>query len=127
MGASFPQVCRPSQPIRRECDMTDLPEDVKRWTAKRRSALVLSILRGETSVQEAARKHGLTVAEVEEWKEKFLLAAENALRSRPRDEEALREEQIKRLKQKIGELVLDIDILKEAMKGHPFARGTSEE
>jgi len=107
--------------------MTDLPEDVKRWTAKRRSALVLSILRGETSVQEAARKHGLTVAEVEEWKEKFLLAAENALRSRPRDEEALREEQIKRLQQKIGELVLDIDILKEAMKGHPFARGTSEE
>jgi len=78
-------------------------------------------------VQEAARKHGLTVAEVEEWKEKFLLAAENALRSRPRDEEALREEQIKRLKQKIGELVLDIDILKEAMKGHPFAQGTSEE
>jgi len=72
--------------------MTDLPNDVKRWTAKRRSALVLSILRGETSVQEAARKHGLTVAEVEEWKEKFLLAAENALRSRPRDEEALREE-----------------------------------
>lgn len=107
--------------------MTDLPEDVKRWTAKRRSALVLSILRGETSVQEAARKHGLTVAEVEEWKEKFLLAAENALRSRPRDEEALREEQIKRLKQKVGELVLDIDILKEAMKGRPFVQGTSDE
>ena len=107
--------------------MTNLPEDVKRWTAKRRSALVLSILRGETSVQEAARKHGLTVAEVEEWKEKFLLAAENALRSRPRDEEALREEQIKRLKQKVGELVLDIDILKEAMKGRPFVQGTSDE
>jgi len=107
--------------------MTDLPDDVKRWTAKRRSALVLSILRGETSVQEAARKHGLTVAEVEEWREKFLLAAENALRSRPRDEEALREEQVKRLKQKVGELVLDIDILKEAMKGHPFDQGTSDE
>jgi len=107
--------------------MRELPEDVKRWTAKRRSALVLSILRGETSVQEAARKHGLTVAEVEEWKEKFLVAAENALRSRPRDEEALRGEQIKRLKQKVGELGLDIDILKEAMKGHPFVRGTSDE
>ena len=107
--------------------MRELPEDVKRWTAKRRSALVLSILREQTSVQEAARKHGLTVAEVEEWKEKFLVAAENALRSRPRDEEALRGEQIKRLKQKVGELVLDIDILKEAMKGHPFVRGTSDE
>ena len=72
--------------------------EIKRWTAKRKAALVLSILRGETSVQEAARKHGLTVAEVEDWKEKFLLAAENALRSRPKDEEALKEEQIKRLK-----------------------------
>jgi len=40
-------------------------ESVQRWTAKRRSALVLSILRGETSAQEAARKHGLTVAEIE--------------------------------------------------------------
>ncbi|RLD95182.1 MAG: transposase, partial [Aquificota bacterium] len=75
--------------------------EIKRWTAKRKAALVLSILRGETSIQEAARKQGLTVAEVEDWKERFLLAAENALRSRPKDEEALREEQIKRLKQKI--------------------------
>jgi transposase-like protein len=47
----------------------ELPEDIQRWTAKRRAALVLTILRGETSVQEAARKHDLTVAEVEHWKE----------------------------------------------------------
>jgi len=74
-------------------------ESVQRWTAKRRSALVLSILRGETSAQEAARKHGLTVAEIEGSQERYLLAAENALRSRPRDEEALKDEQIKKLKQ----------------------------
>ena len=80
--------------------------EIKRWTAKRKAAPVLSILRGETSIQEAARKQGLTVAEVEDWKERFLLAAENALRSRPKDEEALREEQIKRPKQKIEELGL---------------------
>ena len=29
--------------------MADVPEDVQRWTAKRRVALVLSIVRGETS------------------------------------------------------------------------------
>jgi hypothetical protein len=46
-------------------DMTDeLPEEVQRWTAKRRSALILNIIKGETSVHEAARKYGLTVAEV---------------------------------------------------------------
>src|SRR4028118_1322342 len=90
--------------------------DVKRWAAKRRSALVLSILRGETSAQEAARQHGLTVAEVEEWRGRFLSGAENALRSQPRDEEAQKEAEIRRLKQKVGELVMDMDILKEAAK-----------
>jgi transposase-like protein len=105
----------------------ELPDEVQRWTAKRRSALVVSILRGETSVQEAARAHGLTVAEVEDWQERFLMGAENALRSRPREEEALKEEEIKRLRQKVGELVLDLDILKEATKDRPFGPRTSDE
>ena len=89
--------------------------------------MVLSIFRGETSVQEAARKHGLTVGKVEDWKERFEQGAENALRSRPKDEEALKDEQIKKLKQKIGDLVLDLDILKEAMKDRPFDPRTSDE
>src|SRR5262245_10962435 len=58
-------------------------ETPQRWTAKRRAALVLSLLTGETSAAEAAREHGLTVGQVEEWREVFLLGAENALRSRP--------------------------------------------
>ena len=53
-------------------------DPIERWKAKRRAALVVSILKGETSVAEAARTHGLTVAEVEDWREKFLLGAENA-------------------------------------------------
>ncbi len=55
------------------------PEDVRRWTAKRRAALALNILRGAPSGQEAARKHGLTVADIESWRDTFLLAAENPL------------------------------------------------
>ena len=82
---------------------------------------------GETSAQAAARKHGLTVAEVEDWRDRFLLGAENALRARPKDEEALKDEQIKKLKQKVGELVLDLDVLKEASKDRPFAPKTSDE
>ena len=35
----------------------ELPEEIQRWTAKRRAALVLSILKGETTGVEAARKH----------------------------------------------------------------------
>jgi len=104
----------------------EIPEQVQRWTAKRRSALVVAILKGETSVAEAARQHGLTAAEVEDWREKFLLGAENALRSRPRNQEALKDEQIKRLQQKVGELVLDNDILKAAAKLRPTEPGTFE-
>ena len=104
----------------------DAIEPIERWTAKRRVALVVSILTGETSVAEAARTHGLTVAEVEDWREQFLLGAENALRSRPRDEEAVKDEQIKKLKQKIGDLVLDNDILREALKPYPLDRKTSD-
>ena len=90
-------------------------EPIDRWTAKRRVALVVSLLKGET-----------TVAELEDWREKFLLGAENALRSRPRDEEAIKDEQIKKLKQKIGDLVLDNDILREALKSYPLDRKTSD-
>src|SRR5262245_66676145 len=105
-------------------EAADTPQ---RWTAKRRAALVLSIVKGETSAQAAARKHGLKVAEVEEWRDRFLLAAENALRSRPRDEEALKDEEIKRLKQKIGELVLDLYILKTANRPRPTGPTTADE
>jgi transposase-like protein len=104
-----------------------IPEDLQRWTSKRRAALILSILKGETSVAEAARKHALKVSEIEDWRERFLLAAENALRSRPRDEEALKDEQIKRLKQKVGELVLDLDIIKTADRLRPSDPTTSSE
>ena len=54
-----------------DVDMTSESMDpIERWTAKRRVALVVSILKGETSV-----------AEAEGWREKFFLGAENALLS----------------------------------------------
>lgn len=65
---------------------------------------------------EAAYQHSLIVAEVEGWREKPVLSAENAFRSRPRDEEAMKDEQTKKVKQKIGDLVLGSDMLREALK-----------
>ncbi len=92
---------------------------------------MLEILRGQTSVQEAARKYAFTVAEIEQWTDRFLLGAENALRTKPKEEEVLKEEEIRRLKPKVGELVMDNDILKATIevKGlpSPFLQKKSEQ
>lgn len=106
----------------------DAPNTPQRWTAKRRSALVISLLKGETTAQEAARKHGLTVAEVESWRDKFLSGAENALRTKPRDEQGQQTEYVRRLERKVGQMALDLDIMKEAIRPYrPFDQGTSDE
>ncbi len=107
--------------------MSDGEKTIQRWTAKRRHALVLQLIKGETTAREASRKHGLKVKDIEAWRDRVLMGAEDALRTRTRDEVAMREAETKRLKQKIGSLVMDIDILKEAQKGHPFFEGTSNE
>jgi hypothetical protein len=60
------------------------------------------LLKAETTAAEAARRHGLKVAEVEDWRDRFLLGAENALRARPKEDEALREEELNRFKRKVG-------------------------
>jgi len=64
------------------------PEPVMRWTAKRKASAVLEMLRGETTAVETARKHGLTLSEVEGWKDTFLSLGTEGLRSNPRDAEA---------------------------------------
>ena len=90
-------------------------ESRKRWTAKRRVALIVEILRGETSVVEAARKHGLTVAELEDWRERFLTGAEHALHSRPTDEDGQKEREIKRWDSFTPSALKETDFLGETM------------
>ena len=62
---------------------------------------------------------------MEGWRDRFLLGAENALCARQKEDEALREEEINRLKRK-SELTMDLDILREAAR-RPTTPGTSDE
>ena len=52
--------------------MSEGSNEGKRWTARRKAAVVLDIIKGETTAAETARSHDLTVAEVESWMEDFL-------------------------------------------------------
>ena len=44
---------------------SEAASDVQRWTAKRKAAVVLELIKGKTTAVETAREHGLTVGEVE--------------------------------------------------------------
>ena len=88
--------------------------DVQRWTAKRKAAVVLDIIKGKTTLADAARAGALTVAEVEAWVEQFVKGGEEHLRSHPRDLAEQFEAEKKQLYAKIGQLSLENDILKKA-------------
>jgi transposase-like protein len=52
--------------------MSQEPDDIKRWTARRKAAEVMDIIRGKTTAAELARTHDLTLAKVEQWMDDFV-------------------------------------------------------
>ena len=62
-----------------------LEDGIKRWTAKRKSALVVEITRGKTTVAEANRSLDLAPSEIEGWVEDAKRGMENALKANPLD------------------------------------------
>ena len=85
----------------------------RRWTAKRKASLVLDIIRGTTTAAQASRSYDLTIAEIEEWVSDAMAGMENQLRSKPKDIAQQYESEIKDLRAKVGELVLQNDVLKK--------------
>ena len=85
-----------------------MEEDVKRWTARRKSALVLEIIQGKTTISEASRQYDLTPSEVEEWVDQGKAGMENALRAKPEDIREQYERQLKDLQEAYGEAMLEL-------------------
>lgn len=88
-------------------------EVFKRWTAKRKKAVVLDVIKGVVTPAEVARKHGLTVGEIEKWVDDGMRGMEDRLRSNPRDLDAAHEAEKKELFAKIGRLSLEVEVLKK--------------
>jgi len=83
-------------------------EDFKRWTAKRKAALVMDIIQGKTSIAEASRSYDLSPSEIEEWVEEGKRGMENALRAKPLDVKEQYERQLKELQEAYGEAMLEL-------------------
>ena len=87
---------------------TLMEDDIKRWTAKRKTALVLDIIQGKTSVAEASRAYDLPPSEIEEWVEEGKKAMENALRTKPLEIKEQYERQLRELQEAYGEAMLEL-------------------
>ena len=86
---------------------------VKRWTAKRESALVIDIFKGKTTPVEVARQHDLTVAEVERWVAEAERNMENGFRTRPKDVREQYEKELQETREALGDAHLQIYALKK--------------
>ena len=78
-----------------------------RMSAGRKEAAVLRLLKGE-SLEVLSRELRVTAAELSGWREAFLAGGANALKVRETDQ---RDEEIIRLKAKIGDLTMANELL----------------
>jgi len=96
--------------------MSEPESSFKRWTAKRKTQVVLEILKGKTTVAEVARQSDLTPAEVESWIDEGVSGMENDFKVRPKD---IRDEYEQKLSQAylaLGEKDLELKTLKKAQR-----------
>ena len=96
-----------------------------RFSVKRKAAAVVRLLAGE-DLETLSRELRVTAATLSGWRDAFLCAGQSALKTRRPDQ---KEDQIVRLRAKIGQLAMENELLYEKIHrmeaGGPLARGRS--
>ena len=91
----------------------ELPE---RWSAKRKSEIVLRLLRGE-DLGELSREIQVSPPEIEQWRDAFLSGAEAGLKKRAGDP---LEREITRTRAKLGETMMKLELAEELLQKRGF-------
>jgi hypothetical protein len=81
----------------------------ERVSARQKTEVVLRLLRGE-ALDLVSRELGLPAARLATWREAFLAAGQEALKKQPLDS---RGREIGRLREKLGESTMEIELLRE--------------
>jgi hypothetical protein len=92
--------------------------EVKRWSAGRKKEVVLRLLRGE-ALDAVSREVSVPIYKLERWHERALAGIDAGLKERENDPV---ERQLDEANRRIGELVMENEILrKERQAKHPLA------
>jgi hypothetical protein len=83
--------------------------EVKRWSAQRKKEVVLRLLRGEP-VDAISREVSVPIYKLERWRDRALAGIEAGLKERENDP---LEKQLDEANRRIGELVMEVEILRK--------------
>ena len=84
----------------------------QRFSARQKTEVVLRLLRGEP-LDLVSRELGIPAARLTTWREAFLDAGQAALKQQPLDS---RDRELARLRQKLGEATMDMELLHEKIE-----------
>jgi transposase len=79
----------------------------RRFSVQRKMAVVARLLRGEP-MELVVRETNVPIQKLTEWRDRALAGAASALKERERDD---RDDEIARLKAKVGEITMDNELL----------------
>ena len=83
--------------------------EVKRWSAGRKKGVVLRLLRGEP-VDTVSREVAVPIYKLEQWRDRVLAGIDAGLKERENDPV---ERQLDEANRRIGELVMEVEILQK--------------
>ena len=81
-------------------------EKKKRKSASFKTSVVMELLRGE-SIEGISRKHGLTMAELSEWRDAFIAYGMDGFKKKPENAK------LGRAERRIGQLEMELDLVKK--------------
>ena len=89
----------------------------ERWSAGRKSEVVLRLLRGE-AIEAVSREVAVPVHQLEEWRRVFLDGGKANLRSRGLPDE---DRELRRVQAKLGEMVMRAELAEGLLEKRGFA------
>ena len=90
------------------------------FSAEVKTRVVLSVLSGETSIAQAARKEQVSEGSISRWRAEFLEAGKTALaagRSGPSTREQQLQAEVEDLTQALGEAAVELRVWKKSAEG----------
>ena len=88
----------------------------KRCMPQEQARIMLDFLNTNTSAAKLCRKHNISPATFQDWKDKFMVGGKQALAGRG-DVAKIHAKEVKNLKRIIGEITVANDILKKTLEG----------